>query len=404
MSRSIVVFCMRGVGHVQMLVPMIDALSSRGCVVHVFTDVEYRAMVEQAGGRFVDLFAGRPIDAADATSVPVPCRFVSFAAAYAESLADEVARLAPDLVLYDTFSVVAPVVARRLGVPHVNVCPNHAPVPAQIVAALLEDPRVAISAECHAAVRRLRDVHGMPDANPFSYVEALSPYLNLYCEPREFLLPDDRAALEPIAFVGSLSPRLRAGTRPPVFPAEHRGRRVYVGFGTVIWWYFEARARAVLEAIASACEDEAVDVVIALGGHRLDEAAVAALERPNVRVVGAADQWTALAEADVFVTHHGLNSTHEAIFHGVPMISHPFFGDQPALARRCADLGLAVPLVSEPGGPVDPLAVRRALEHVEVQRGALESRLATARDWELRTIAERESVVERLLDLAASAT
>ena len=47
----------------------------------------------------------------------------------------------------------------------------------------------------------------------------------------------------------------------------------------------------------------------------------------------------------VFVTHHGLNSTHEAIYHRTPMLSYPFFGDQPYLANRCRDLGLSVPLV-----------------------------------------------------------
>jgi MGT family glycosyltransferase len=400
MTDSVVVFCMRGVGPLHMLLPMIEALSARGRAVHVFTDAEYRPLVEQAGGRFVDLFAGRPIDAADATSIPIPCRFVSFAGFYAESLADEVAALAPGLVLYDTFSVVAPVVARRLGVPHVNVCPNHAPVPARVLASLRADPRVAVSAECREAVRRLREVHGMRDANPFSYVEALSPHLNLYCEPREFLDAEDRAAFEPIAFVGSLSPALRAGTRPPVFPCERRGRRIYVAFGTVIWWYFAARARKVLQAIALGCEDLDVDVVMALGGHPLDKTEVAELERPNVRVIAVADQWTALAEADVFVTHHGLNSTHEAIFHRVPMLSHPFFGDQPALARRCQELGLALPLVGDPGGAIEASDVRAALARVESERAALAARLAVAREWELRTIAERDLVVDRLLRLA----
>jgi MGT family glycosyltransferase len=400
MNGSVVVFCMRGVGHLQMLAPMIEALSARGRPVHVFTDPDLRPMVERAGGRFVDLFARHPIDAADATSLPVPCRFVSFAGVYAESLAAEAASFAPRLILYDTFSVVAPVIARSLGVPYVNVCPNHAPVPARLVAALHEDPRVAISAECRSAVRRLREVHGMTGAHPFSYVEELSPYLNLYCEPREFLDPDDRAALEPIAFVGSLSPGLRQEARPPVFPPSRRPR-VYVAFGTVIWWYFEARARAALEAISRACEGLDVDVVMALGGHPLDAAARTALERRNVRVLANADQWTALAEADVFVTHHGLNSTHEAIFHRVPMISHPFFGDQPALARRCRELGLALALVGSPGDSVEPSAVGAALERVFAERETFADRLATAREWEMRTIAERSAVVDRLLELAA---
>ncbi len=63
----------------------------------------------------------------------------------------------------------------------------------------------------------------------------------------------------------------------------------------------------------------------------------------------------------MFVTHHGLKSTHEAIWQRVPMISYPFFGDQPALAALCQRLGLAVPLVPDVMGAVRSADVRHAV-------------------------------------------
>jgi MGT family glycosyltransferase len=404
MSGAIAVFCMRGVGHLQLLLPVIEALGARGRAVHVWTDAALRPMVERAGGRFADLFARHAIEDADPTSLPVPCRFVSFAGAYAGEVAEDVAHVRPELVVSDSFSVIGEVIARRLGVPWINVVPNHAPVPARVRAALRADPRVAISEHCLRAVDRLRELHGILDANPFCYADAISPHLNLYGEPREFLDAEERSALEPIAFFGALAPGLRGAGTEPVFPRERRGLRVYVAFGTVIWWYFAAQATAVLDAVSRACADREADVVVGLGGHRLDGAVRAALERPNLALRESVDQWAALAEADVFVTHHGLNSTHEAIFHRVPMISHPFFGDQPALARRCRDLGLAAPLGAAPGGPVGPEAVHTALEHVADARAGFAARLETARGWELRTIAERGAVIDRVLDLADGST
>jgi UDP:flavonoid glycosyltransferase YjiC (YdhE family) len=118
-----------------------------------------------------------------------------------------------------------------------------------------------------------------------------------------------------------------------------------------------------------------------------------------VRILEYADQWTALRQADVFVTHHGLNSTHEAIYHEVPMISYPLFGDQPALARRCQDLGLAVPLGPNPGAPVEPAGLRAALRQLAEGRDRLAARLAEARAWELRTIGGRGAVLDRVLEL-----
>lgn len=399
MSASIVIFCMPGEGHMQRFLPLIQALSARGRTVHVMTHARFRTKVESVGGRFFDLFTQYPMEAADAKSLPLPSRLVTFAAVYLESLTDEVAALAPGLIIYDTFALVAPLIARRLSVPYVNVCSGHAAVPSRTVAELREDPRVAISAECWAAVERLKNVHGMSGANPFSFAETQSPLLNLYCEPPEFLDAADRAAFEPIAFFGSLAPDLREGNPVDVFPRTRRGLRIYVSLGTVIWNYYEALALAALGVISRTCADLNVDVVISLGRRRIEAAARAALVRPNVQVVDYTDQWAALREADVFVTHHGLNSTHEAVFHEVPMLSYPFFGDQPAQARCCQDLGLAVPLASAPRAPFERDALLSAMQRLTEDRKGFAARLAAARSWELRTIAERGAVIDRVLAL-----
>ncbi|HXQ21860.1 MAG TPA: glycosyltransferase [Candidatus Acidoferrales bacterium] len=403
MSRSIVVLCVRGIGHLRVVLPVIVALRRRGWTVYVLTHKEFRGHVEHAGARFVDLFARYPLEAADATSLPVPSRYVSFAGVYAESLAADIAALNPALIVYETFMVAGPVVGRILGVPYVNVSPNHALVPARALATLRDDPRVATSPECWNAVRRLRQTHGMAEAHPFSYIDALSPFLNLYSEPAEFLAAEDRAALEPLAFFGCLAPELREGEAAAVFPRQRRGRRIYVSFGTVVWWYFESVASAALRVIARACADLDVDVVVTLGGHPLDVAVRSEIARENVAVVDQVDQWAALREADVFVTHHGINSTHEAIFQQVPMLSYPFFGDQPTLATRCQQFGLAAPLASAPQGSFDEAGVRAALARLRQNEGSYAEKLALARGWELRTIAARDAVVERMLALTGTA-
>ncbi len=112
------------------------------------------------------------------------------------------------------------------------------------------------------------------------------------------------------------------------------------------------------------------------------------------------DQWSALKDADLFVTHHGLNSTHEAIFHLVPMLSYPFFGDQPAMAARCQSLGLAVALAGSPRAPLEAADVRRSIDTIAAEREAFRTRLSEARTWEIETIERREAVVDRMLALA----
>ena len=111
------------------------------------------------------------------------------------------------------------------------------------------------------------------------------------------------------------------------------------------------------------------------------------------------DQRKVLAEADVYVTHHGLNSTHEAIFHRVPMISYPFFWDQPALAAKCQRYGLAVPLADSPRGPVTEENVRAAFAAFFKTRDSLRASLVQARDWELQVLEDRPAVVRQITRL-----
>ncbi len=401
---SAVVFCMRGRGHFQRLRSLISGLVGAGMPTHVFTDLSFREEVERMGGHFVDLFAGRPIESADATSLPMPCRCVSFAGHYADDVVREVATFRPAIVVHDTFAVIGVAVANHLKVPRVNVCAGHNQAPKPTLEALRRDPRVSLSEECWRAVRLLRERHGMPDASPFSYVSALSPDLNVYCEPPEFLRAEEREPFEPIAFFGSLAPEEIGGetSAASAFGEEsdstHR-LRIYASFGAAIWRYYEDEALSALEALSEALSkmNDAV-ALVSLGGWRLGERA-ARLVRRNLRVEQYVDQWNALREASVYLTHHGLNSTHEAIFHETSMISYPFFGDQPGLAKRCQELGLAVTLVDALRGPVGPGDVCAALARVAAEREAMRTRLAEARRWEIETIRARGSVIERIVDL-----
>jgi UDP:flavonoid glycosyltransferase YjiC (YdhE family) len=224
----------------------------------------------------------------------------------------------------------------------------------------------------------------------------------VYCEPPEFLRDEERDAFQPIAFFGSLSTQEISGETTSASPfGDDSTRRlhIYVSFGTAAWRYYETEALRALGTLSEVCATMPDTVtVVSLGGYG-PTGRTTQLARPHVRVETYVDQWDVLREASVFITHHGLNSTHEAIYHEVPMISYPFFGDQPGLAKRCQELGLAVPLVEVPRGPVSPGDVRAALARVVEEHDVMRVRLAEARGWELKTILARPSVIDRIIGL-----
>jgi hypothetical protein len=219
--------------------------------VHVYTHGKFAPQVAQWGGVFHDLFSQNSLQLADGESTPVSCRFVTFAAAYGRQILCDVAPINPSVIIHDSFAVVGRLVAEQLGVPRVNVSHGHNIVPEYYLAELRKDLRVKIADSCWNAVRELQESFGMADASPFSYLSGHSQFMNLYCEPPEFLAEKERGVFEPVAFIGSLPP---STTDEPRARRDLRGAfvEVYVSFGTVIWRYYKTIAIAALARLAEA--------------------------------------------------------------------------------------------------------------------------------------------------------
>jgi MGT family glycosyltransferase len=394
----IALLCIPARGHVQRALLVTRGLVAAGAEVHAFSGCEFGEDFRREGAEFHDLYAGRPLDSADSTSMPVPSRFVTFAAVYGESLAREVAQCRPDLLIHGTFAVAALVVSKILGIPRVAICTGHNLSPRVALAQLENDPRVKTSMPCLDAVAVLRERYGITSASPFSYFDSLSPTLNLIPEPPEFLREEEIADFQPAAFFGCLDP-LRSENLDENFPNGASAlTRVYVSFGTISHRYYSREIEQALESVVAAAPGMPhCEFTLTLGGAKLR---VSESLPANVRVESFVDQWSVLAGSDVYITHNGLNSTHESVFLRKPMISYPLFADQPLLAKRCEELGLAVPLVEGLRAPVSPRQVCEAIERVANDRATMHSRLEIARAWEDRVIASRPEVVQRILSLA----
>lgn len=399
-------FCIPYLSHFRRCRALLHAIAGAGLELKVFSARWFKADATAMGASLTDIFSEHPFNSIPDDSNPPPCRWVTWTADHVQELIEEVRAFDPQLVVLDSFAVFGRVVAMALGVPYVNVCAGHNIRPDRWIPILQNWESLWISPNCRRGAERLREVHGIEDASPFSWIAPPSPFLNVYCEPPQFLSDSDREAFEPVVFFGSLpSPESTwAASEPSVQAAGRRGGlRLYVSLGTYSWLQWPREAEAAARAITSAIESMP-GVTAHFGMGWAPEALMREIAGPSVRVERFADQWQALTQADAFITHNGLNSTHEAIWHGVPMLSYPFSGDQPELAELCRQLNVAVPLSAEPPkftkppalGPAD---VRLALERLPSELERMDAGLALVRTWEEEVIADRRAAVQRILDL-----
>ena len=404
-GRSVVFFSPTlAEGHLRRLLPLVSALAGRGLTVHVYTNRIFRDLVERSGGAFVDLFARHTLEEADAESTLMGCKQVSFAGHFAHEIVEEVLDLEPGLLVCDTFAVVGRAVGSALDLPFVNICNGHDFDPDRYVAEMRAALPIVVSERCEQAVELLRGKYGLADATPFSYLRGHSPHLNIYSEPSEWLPASRRQAFEPVAFYGSLpSGDAPASEAARLIPFSGGGERVkvYVSFGTVPWWWWPEHVLETVERLTAYLgRRDDVSAVVGLG-RAAAEGVAGRLSRANVVADDYVDQWRVLQEADVFVTHNGLSSTHEAIYHLVPMLSYPIFADQPALAELCRSFGFALPLVETPRAGLSEDRLEAALAEVGARREAFREALERAREWELAAIAGREEVHEQIVGLMA---
>jgi len=381
---------------------LVHQLAKTPAKVRIWSELSFAPVAQQFGFEFADLYWDRPLESADNISLLRAIRYVSFAATYADHLVEEVRSWAPQIVLVEGFALIGRLVAERLNLPWVLVNASHLINGEDQRRIVRSEYPSLISPQCLAAVKRLREDYGLANASPYSFISDPSPWLNVHLEPAEWVTPDQRRKATDIVFFGSLN-------ATSLQQKKSYGRRpgktaVYASFGTVMARYWPEETFNALHSLAVAVSHfSGVRLTIGLGGLAMDPAKIARLEKLGAKIINFADQLDELANHDIFVTHHGLSSTHEAIAQKIPMLSWPFVNDQPDLAAMSQHFGLAIAISPDrscihvaPDADMFAQALTNALGQYDDMRKNLE----TARNWELRTIEQRPLGARKVLQLA----
>ena len=125
---------------------------------------------------------------------------------------------------------------------------------------------------------------------------------------------------------------------------------VYISLGTVIH-----NRKRFCKNCAAALADMDADAVLSVG--TADNLKALGSLPSNIRAEERVDQLAVLQQADVFLTHCGMNSASEGLYFGVPLVMLPQTSEQGGVAARTEQLGAGLRLKK-----TTPEAIHAALE------------------------------------------
>ena len=335
----IVFFCIPAHGHTNPTLGVVKELTSRGHEVLYYSYRPFREKIEAAGARFI---ACDDFDAELHLTQEEAARLGSDLALSTRVLVDttlslddmvcrEMEALKPDCIVADSMAVWGKAVAKKLGIPFVSSTTtfafnqHSAKVMKQSFRELLS--MLFAMPKIQKDVRRLQ-AKGYPVNSILDLISNDNTTETIVYTSPEFQ-PCSETFSEKYAFVG-----------PSVRPAgtvleKRREKLIYISMGTV-----NNAMLPLYQNCVKALSNTGYQVILSVGSQ-VDLSAFGTLPE-HVEVYPFVDQMAVLEKADAFLTHCGMNSVSEALYHGVPLLMLPQTKEQEGVAARTAQLGAGI--------------------------------------------------------------
>lgn len=341
---KVVFFSIPAHGHTNPTLGVVRELVSRGHQVWYYSFEPFRRKIEAAGAKFIpceDFDAERKIAPEDAARVGSDLAFsikllVDTTLALDETVCRHMREINPDCIVADSMAVWGKAAAMKLDIPFVSSTTTFAfnKESARIMKQsgreffrmILSMPKI------NREAKRLRSC-GYPVKNVLDIIANDSDTHTIVYTSPEFQ-PCADSFSDKYAFVG---PILRP--REDKF-IKQREKLVYISMGTVNNDMLPLY-RSCIEALG----DSEWQLLMSVG-ESVDIAGLGPLPE-NVEVYPRVDQIAVLENADVFITHCGMNSVSEGLYFSVPLAMLPKTREQQAVAARAAELGAGIWLEDE---------------------------------------------------------
>lgn len=337
---KIVFFNIPARGHVNPTLAVVRELVERGNAVWYYSYEPFREKIAATGATFVSCDAfdlERRLSPKDSLRLSKDLAFstkilVETALALVPWLEAELRQIEPDCVVSDSTAIWGKIIAQKLDVPFVASSAvfafnRHS---AKIMKSSFRETLKTLLAlpKISRQLKRLRKIGYSPSG--VLELVALDPKRDAIVYTTPEFQPFSETFPKNFAFVG---PSIRPAT------SEFRKSRdvlVYVSTGTVV----DNTAAFYRNCVAAFAQNPKIQVVMSVGA--IGGADVLGPLPENITALSDVDQIAVLREADVFISHCGMNGANESLYFGTPIVAVPQTAEQRGVANRVLELGAGV--------------------------------------------------------------
>jgi len=351
---KIVFFCIPAHGHTNPTLEVVRELISRGHQVWYYSYNWLKDKIEETGATFIscdDYDMEQKLTPKEATRIGKDLAFstkilVDTTLALDDKVCADMEQLKPDCIVADSMAVWGKAVAMKLGIPFVSSTTTFAfnqysskimkKSFGELFGMLLSMPKITKD------IKRLQD-KGYPIKNILDILQNDNETNTIVYTSSQFQPCADTFS-DKYAFVG---PSIRPTTEK--IDKTHE-KLIYISMGTV-----NNDMMPLYKDCIKALTDTEYQVIMSVGNLvSLDDFG----KLPdNISVFPQVDQIAVLKEADVFVSHCGMNSVNESLYFEVPLVMLPQTSEQSGVATRVSQVGAGIQL-----NKINAVAIKTAIE------------------------------------------
>lgn len=315
-------------GHVNPTLGLVKALLKSGNEISYVNAPEWRKKIEDLGAEFIEY-------------INYPTKLSNIEKDHRVQMAAYTTALMVaknyDLIIYEMMVYLGNTLAKQVNVPAIRVFSMFAYNDIVLKNVVFKSPswfyfRYKITRKIYSNIT-VRNIL-MQEEDVWYEIAGNVPDINIVCTTRDFQAYQNSFDSR-YYFVGAMVDKSNNKEGMIDFH-DFDNPIVYFSMGTIL------KKKSLVKKCIRAFRGKKVDVIISLG--QSVELSKMKVNAENIHLFQHVDQLDVLKHAAVFITHAGMNSVNESIYHEVPMVAIPMCTDAFANAERVRELQIGVKL------------------------------------------------------------